>query len=237
MSNYSVFSKFYDAAMGDMDAKIDFLKSLIKKYNPHAETVLEMASGTGTILEGLMGDYEVYGVDLSPEMVAVSKEKLSGVDIRVGDMTDFDFEKKFDAVLCVYDSINHLPEWQQWEATIENAHRHLKDNGIFIFDFNTIEQLGRLANDPPYGREMGTDYMIMDIRNESSHYNWDIKVFEKNEDGRFTLHQDNVYEVSFPLTQVKEAVLKNFTIEAIDNPKGRKEGEPGWRPFFVCRKI
>lgn len=237
MSNYSVFAQFYDAAMGDMGAKIDFLKSLIKTYNPDAKTVLEVASGTGTVLEGLVSDYEVSGVDLSPEMVAVSKEKLSGVDIRVGDMTDFNFKKKFDVVLCVYDSINHLPEWRQWEATIANAHKHLNDNGILIFDFNTIEQLDRLANDPPYGREIGTDYMIMDIRDEGSRYNWDVKVFEKNEDGRFTLHQDNIYEVSFPLTQVKETVLKNFTIETIDNPKGRKEGEPGWRPFIVCRKI
>lgn len=236
MSNYSTFATFYDTAMGDMSLKIGFLESLIQQYAPTAKSVLEFASGTGTILEGLAKRYEVAGFDLSADMTAIARKKLPGVEIKVGDMTNFDFGKQFDVVLCVYDSINHLLEWPMWQATFENAHRHLHEGGIFIFDFNTTKRLDWLASNPPFGSTLGDDHMIMNVKSENNVFDWDIKVFHKDDDGRFTLHQDHAYEVSFPEEQIEAEISKLFTVEAIANNKNLKPDEVNWRPFFVCRK-
>lgn len=236
MAGYSVFAKFYDDAMGDMSGKIDFLQKLLKESAPDAQTILEFASGTGTILKGVSSYYKVFGVDLSEEMTEIAKKKLPRTDIRVGDMTSYDFGKKFDAVLCVYDSINHLKNWEQWCALFANAHKHLKDNGIFIFDFNTVKRLEWLANNQPVGQALGDDYMFMDVRNESGKFAWDIRVFEKQSDDRFTLHKDLVYEISFPLGQVKDEVSKLFIVEKVVDSKNLDEQHHNWRPVFVCRK-
>ena len=51
MSNYDQFCRHYDAVMGDPKDKAEFFKSLIKKRNPSAKTVLELACGTGALLQ------------------------------------------------------------------------------------------------------------------------------------------------------------------------------------------
>lgn len=236
MSNYQTFAKFYDVAMGDQSGKISFLQDLIIAHAPEAKSVLELACGTGTMLEGLSKKYDVSGVDLSPEMADIARKKLPDADIRIGDMADFSFGKKFDVVLCVFDSINHLSIWQQWCDTFDNAHKHLSDNGIFIFDFNTIERLDWLSNDPPYGRIIGDDYMFMDVVKEANKFVWDIRVFQKEADARFSLHQDAIDEVSFPVDQVKDEVSKLFAIEKVADFRNNPESDPNWRPFLVCRK-
>lgn len=236
MASYSAFARFYDVAMGDMSGKVDFLQRLLRESAPEAQTLLEFASGTGTILEGLFSDYQVSGVDLSEEMAEIAKKKLPKADIRVGDMPNYDFGKTFDAVLCVYDSINHLQNWEQWRALFANARKHLKDNGIFIFDFNTVKRLEWLSNNPLVGQALGDDYMFMDVRDENGKFAWDIRVFEKELDGRFTLHKDLIHEISFPVDQVRDEVSKLFTIEKVVDAKNLDEQHHNWRPVFVCRK-
>jgi SAM-dependent methyltransferase len=236
MTSYSEFAKFYDIAMGDMSGKIDFLQKLLKKSAPAAKTLLELACGTGTILEGLASSFDVSGVDLSEEMAGIAKEKLPNADIRVGDMTNYEFGRKFDVVLCVYDSINHLRTWEQWHALYTNAHKHLNSNGIFIFDFNTIKRLEWLSDNPPFGRLLGDDYMFMDVRSENGNFVWDIQVFEKEPDGHFVLHKDLIHETSFPVDQVINEASKLFTVEKIIDARGLDEESPNWRPFLVCRK-
>ncbi len=236
MTSYSEFAKFYDAAMGDMSGKIDFLHKLLKESAPDAKTLLEFASGTGTILEGLSSGYKVSGVDLSEKMAEIAKKKLPSADIRVGDMTNYDFGKTFDIVLCAYDSINHLQNWEQWCALFANADRHLQSDGIFIFDFNTIKRLEWLSDNPPFGRLLGDDYMFMDIKSEDGRFVWDVRVFEKEPDDRFALHEDLIHEISFPVNQVTDEVAKSFTIEKIVDAKDLDEENPNWRPFLVCRK-
>jgi len=236
MTTYSAFAKFYDEAMGDMSWKIDFLKQLLKEDVPGAKSVLELACGTGTMLKGLSSDYSVAGADLSPEMVELAKKKLPDADIHVGDMTSYDFGKTFDIVLCVYDSINHLMGWEQWQALFANVDKHLAAGGVFIFDFNTIERLKWLTDNPPFGRELGDDYMFMKIWDRNGNFEWDIRVFEKQSDGYFILHKDPVQEVSFPVGQVTDEAAKHFSIEKVIDAKGLEQSNPNWRPFVVCRK-
>jgi SAM-dependent methyltransferase len=236
MTSYSVFAKFYDEAMGDMSGKTDFLKQLLKESTPKAQTLLELACGTGTILEGLSSDYSVAGVDLSPEMAEIAKKKLPNANIQVGDMINYGFGKTFDVVLCVYDSINHLQTWEQWCALFANAYKHLAAGGVFVFDFNTVERLKWLANNPPFGREMGDDYMFMKIWDKGGQFDWDIRVFEKQADEHFILHKDLVHEVSFPVDQVTDEAAKHFSVEKIVDAKNLEQSNPNWRPFIVCRK-
>jgi SAM-dependent methyltransferase len=219
-----------------MSEKIAFLQSLVLTHSPNAKSILELACGTGTILEGLSKNYKVSGLDLSTEMVKIAQQKLPNADIREVDMTAFSFGKTFDVVLCVFDSINHLSNWNAWQNVFDKAYEHLNEDGLFIFDFNPPKRLEHLTSFPTSVTELGEDYMLTKVKSEGDRYYFEEKVFEKKSNDQFEFHQEDIYEISFPVEQVKEEVSKQFQILEIVNNKNLAEDNPNWRPFFVCRK-
>ena len=40
-----------------------------------------------------------------------------------------------------YDTINHLTLFSDWKKVFRNVSDHLKDNGLFVFDINTLHKL------------------------------------------------------------------------------------------------
>ena len=234
---YKTFPQFYDAVMGDMSSKVDFFRSLIEKHSPDATSVLEVACGTGTLIEGLSKQYAVAGLDLSPEMIAIAKEKLPESDIRVGDMTDFDFNNQFDVVMCVFDSINHLPELSMWSATFEKAAAHLNDDGLFIFDFNTETILNTKAGEHIWVREFEGNIMLMKVFEEEGVYRWNVRIFEDVKNKNYKLHEDNMHEVAFATEEIEHKLMKHFEVLEVVNKNSEKPKDDTERPFYVCRKV
>ena len=143
--SYAVFAPFYDAVMGDRAGEADYLRSLIERYHPAARTLLELACGTGAVLEQLQPSYEVAGVDLSRAMLDLARTKVPSARLVQGDITSIELADRFDAVLCVFDSINHLLDFAQWEAVFDRAREHLTPRGLFLFDMNTEAKLERFS--------------------------------------------------------------------------------------------
>lgn len=233
---YKTFPQFYDAIMGDMSSKVGFFQSIIEKHSPEAKSVLEIACGTGTLIEGLSKRYTVAGLDLSPEMITVAKEKLPESDIRVADMTDFDFSKKFDVVMCVFDSINHLPELPMWSATFEKAATHLNDKGLFIFDFNTETILKTKTGEPTWVKEFEGNLMLMKVFEEGNMYRWNVRIFENIGNQTYKLREDNIHEVAFAINEIEQELKKHFEVLEVVNKKGERPKDETERPFYVCRK-
>jgi ubiquinone/menaquinone biosynthesis C-methylase UbiE len=114
--NYEVFAEFYDPVMGERSDSIERVKNLIEEYKPDAKTVLELAAGTGSVLKGLADEYEVFGLDLSPKMLEIARQKVPEAQLFEEDMSDFELERTFDVIICVFDSINNygLPPVVCW---------------------------------------------------------------------------------------------------------------------------
>jgi ubiquinone/menaquinone biosynthesis C-methylase UbiE len=66
MTSYEASAQFYDAVMGDRGELAAHLQRLIDQRCPGARAVLEIACGTGSILEQLRPRYEVTGL-ISPK--------------------------------------------------------------------------------------------------------------------------------------------------------------------------
>ena len=69
---------FYDAiyAWKDYRGEVDRLLSIVQKRVPEARSVLDVACGTGRHLELLRAHFEVAGVDIDPDMIAVARARL-----------------------------------------------------------------------------------------------------------------------------------------------------------------
>jgi SAM-dependent methyltransferase len=128
--------RFYDAVYSwkDYRTEADRLDRLIRERNPSAKTLLDVACGTGKHLELLRGGYEVEGVDLDPEMLAVARHRLPGVPLHQGDMASFDLGKRFDTVTCLFSSIAYTRTNENLHRAVATMASHLAPGGVLVVE-------------------------------------------------------------------------------------------------------
>jgi SAM-dependent methyltransferase len=237
LTGYSAYARFYDATQGDRAEHATYIRSLLKKHHPRAKTVLELACGTGSVLKQLQAQYDVVGVDLSDEMLAIARRKVPGVRLVRSDMRTVDLGERFDVVLCVYDSINHLTRFRDWEAVFRRARQHLNDRGVFVFDINTQQRLSAFAAASPVVERFGDDdVMVIDIvEAPRGAVDWHIEVFEHVRGSAYRRHRDEIREMSFPPERIRTALRRRFTrIWTYDATRARPSAQSN-RLHFVCR--
>lgn len=100
--------------------------------------VLDLCCGTGRLAAHLeaMG-YQVTGLDLSGEMLAIARERAPGCRFVKGDARRFSFERPFDLVLCTYDSLNHVLELDELGDVFRCVRDSLEPGAPFVFDLGT----------------------------------------------------------------------------------------------------
>ena len=116
MPSYERFARFYDAAMDDPGPRAERVLGFIDRYRPGATTLLELGCGTGSILARLHSVPTLTGLDRSPEMLAVARGKVPGARLIEGDMSSFSLGERFDVVVCVFDTLNHLLDFGAWQS-------------------------------------------------------------------------------------------------------------------------
>lgn len=236
MAGYTSFAAFYDAVQGDRAEDADYVRSLLERERPEARRVLELACGTGSVLSRLRDRYEVVGVDRSPEMLAVATAKLPGVPLVEGDMTRVRLGERFDAVLCLYDSINHLLRWRDWELLFDTACAHLDRRGVLVVDVNTPRRLAWLAAQPPTVRRFDANVLLLDVIDVGDGIvNWELEVFEARGDGNYRRHKETIPELGVPTEHIREALTMRFRrVRVVDPQRSRPTSRSG-RVWFVAR--
>jgi SAM-dependent methyltransferase len=145
---YEVLSDYYDAGWGSYSLRYPrVLRYVEASYNARISSVLDISCGTGRLVEALREEYTVAGSDISEAMLRVARARNPGIDLRQGNMTSIEFGRRFDAVLCTYDSINYLLEDEEMTRALTNIRRHLVDDGHLFFDFNTPRLYREYHND------------------------------------------------------------------------------------------
>ena len=238
VADYDVFARFYDAVMGDRATQAHQLAKWIDEYCEKPVTsLLELGCGTGSVLAGLSHIPSRAGLDRSDRMLAVARQKLSGVRLVGGDMETFELGARFDVVVCVFDTINHLLDFAEWERLFDRVHRHLADSGLFIFDVNTVGQLRGLGGSPPWVLDFGGNVLIMNVEFDGHQMStWDIRVFEPNGASRYTLHREVVRELGVPLVDIRSALTSSrFRILGEIDPGGGVATDESRRVHFLCR--
>ena len=127
---------FYDAVYSfkDYAAEAERLHALIEERSPGASTLLDVACGTGKHLEQLRAWYEVSGLDLDPQLLALARERLGAVELHEGDMTAFALGRRFDAVTCLFSSIGYVGTVERLGEAIAAMAAHLNPGGVLIVE-------------------------------------------------------------------------------------------------------
>lgn len=237
MTSYEVFAPFYDRVMGDRGREGAYVQGLVVKHHPEARTLLELACGTGSILEHLHPHYVVTGLDLSTGMLDIAAQKVPQARLFRQDMTRFDLGERFDVVLCVFDSLNHVVGFEGWEAVFDRAREHLTDGGILVFDVNTERKLDSFAAGPSWTQWFDDDSLLLiDVMDAGARtYDWKIRIFEHLGDLDYRLHAEDIREMAFPVDQIKAALDERFGRIWIYDAERSRPTTRSLRLHFVCR--
>jgi len=145
---FSLEARFYEKIWGryDYDADVKFLTGFFRKY--HCRSVIDIGCGTGNHALRLSKlGYQVTGVDLSPTMLKIAKEKDKKGKIRFvqGDMKKLEKviqkDQRFDAAICLGQVFYHLVTNKDVQAFLNRLHKILKQNGLFIFNARNAKKI------------------------------------------------------------------------------------------------
>jgi ubiquinone/menaquinone biosynthesis C-methylase UbiE len=142
---YTHLAVIYDEVMREIDYDdwADYIDALIQKHNENAETILELACGTGSLALSLdeLDCYDILATDFSQQMLEAAKSKASYKNATVSwkqlDFFNIQLVKKFDIVLMLFDSVNYIRDPQSIKEVFTQVKKVLKPDGVFIFDFTT----------------------------------------------------------------------------------------------------
>jgi SAM-dependent methyltransferase len=237
MTDYAAFSRFYDRIVGDRSDEVARVLAYIGKYRPSATSLLELGCGTGALLEGLASELEVTGVDRSPEMLAVAAARLPSAPLVRADMTAVSLGARYDVVICMFDTLNHVPSFPGWKALFDRVDAHLADNGLFIFDVNTAGRLTGLHGAPCFLEEFDGNIVMMTVEPDEGWLSlWRTQIFERQDSGLFRLHDEQILELGVPLAEIRTALEDRFELLTQESLDGSPVSDESDRVYFAYRR-
>lgn len=171
MNEYKGFSYYFDQIMEYIDYH-DWL-SFTKQYVSQDKHILDLACGSGTLAVLLSVEgFKVDGLDLSTEMIGLANDKFKAYHILNNlytcDMSSFSLPRKYDAVTCYFDSVNHLPTIEHVKQMMNCVYETLNENGLFLFDVFSKSKYDEMDN-----TDISEDF-------DDFSYNWKIKLKKPN---------------------------------------------------------
>jgi SAM-dependent methyltransferase len=136
---YDGFAWLYDREWGATSLTfVPALNALVLDALPAGARILDLACGTGQ-LAGLLAErgFRVTGIDSSSEMLALARSNAPRVEFVLADARTFVLAERFDAVVSVYDSLNHIMSVEELGDVFARVHAVLASGGLFVFDLNT----------------------------------------------------------------------------------------------------
>jgi SAM-dependent methyltransferase len=243
-SSYDPFAWIYNKHWGNsfLPIILPILDSTVLGRLRKGARILDLCCGTGQLSAKLSAlGYRVTGIDGSSAMLNYARENAPGVEFMQADARNFKLPRKYDAVVSVFDSINHIMTLRELGEVFSRVHSVLKPGGLFLLDLNT---------EPGYLHEWQGDFSIIEddhvcvVQNSYSPSRrtatFDTTIFRFT-DGYWHRTDVVLYQKCHDPTRVKSALKKaRFTeveVFGFDLDSGvRPLTKDTRRAFFFCRK-
>jgi ubiquinone/menaquinone biosynthesis C-methylase UbiE len=128
----------------------ELLNAICKTKSGIRKNILEAGCGTGRLLTSLKKKtYSIYGVDISPYMLAIAHRKYKGKFLNAhlirADIAHLPFrDSSFDFIFCIR-VINQLPSKTYAFDSIRELCRVCKKSGVMLVEFVNSWGLSRLS--------------------------------------------------------------------------------------------
>lgn len=246
MSSYSVFADYYDALTRNVsyEQKADYLLSLFERHRHKPGLTLDLACGTGSLmLELCRRGVDVFGADASAEMLTIAQSKFAEEDRQIlllhQKMQRLELYAPINTCLCTLDSINHLPSAADVEAAFARVAHYLEDDGLFVFDCNTVYKHREILGDNCFIYD--TDRVFCAWQNNYSERHHKVLItldFFEPVDGCYRRYSEQFFERAYTSEEMASMLDKaGLCVEAIyDDMTFETPHENSQREIYVVRK-
>lgn len=244
--SYSYFAEYYDILTenADYEKRAEYFLELFKKHGHDTGLTLDLACGTGTLtLELCMRGTDIFGCDVSADMLSIAQQKAYEANKNImficQPMQKLKLFGKIDTCICTLDSINHLLSAEDVQKTFDRVNKYLNDNGMFVFDINTIYKHKYILGDKCYIYDMDKVFCA-----------WQNDYYEKNHEVVITLNffecvgklykrsTEQFSEMAYSDDEIRQmAENAGFCVEAVyDDMSFEDLKENSQRAVYVLRK-
>lgn len=242
-------TRFYDTvyqSMPNLKAGLEFYLDEIKNTKG---SVLEAGVGTGRIFApALAAKADIYGIDLSENMLNNLKSKIPGTEhyrVSQGDIRNFSLDKKFKLIISPFRVFQHLLTIDDQLSALSTLYNHLEPGGRLIFDVfdpdlkritHPVENVMEFDGEYKPGRKLQRFFSVSydnasQIMNLSFRFVWDENGTEKTDTFSTPLRYYYRFELENLIGRSK------FTLEKIYGSFNKAElGDKTNEFIIVCRK-
>jgi SAM-dependent methyltransferase len=116
-------------------AEVFMLQAWIQQYAPRPyHTLLDVACGTGAHLRFLQTLYRCEGLELSPQMIAIAKQRYPTIPFHEADMRTFSLGRQFDLVTCLFSGIGYMQTANELAQAVQTMGDHVAPGGLLIVE-------------------------------------------------------------------------------------------------------
>ena len=177
--------------------------------------ILDLCCGAGQLARHFLDSgYHVTGIDLSEAMLEHARKNnlpylvADQARFQKADAANFTLDEKVGLVVSTFDALNHLPNFAVLKNCFNCVFASLIDQGIFIFDLNTVHGLkdrwtGVMLEDTPEFFLLNRGIWI----DESQRAYTRIVGFQRLENGLYERFEETAYNTAFDLHEVRQALV------------------------------
>lgn len=155
-SEKGLSAAYYDQITA-MDPGVRGDADIYARLIPAGGSVLELGAGTGRVAMALAErGFSVLGIDMAPTMLVQAEAKrlkmpaafARRIRFQQADMTALALDETFDAVICPYFGLAHLPAGAAWKNVFAGVARLLKPGGYAAFHMPNAESMAQAPPSP-----------------------------------------------------------------------------------------
>ncbi len=253
---FSDYAKYYDLLNRQKDyaQEVNYIISLINKYTPSANTLLELGCGTGLhAVHFAKKGYQLTGIDQSKDMIARAEERQNDLPISianllkfdVGDIRTYSIDKQFDVAISLFHVISYQITNSDIIRSFKTSQKHLKKGGIFIFD---CWYGPAVISEKPYTRnKIFEDNSIIVNRTATPNIyptknqvdvQFEIKITNK-QSGKTDIIKE-IHKMRYLFNPEIELLLAENNFKLIHSEEWLSGNEPdfnSWYVTFICERI
>ena len=135
MSEYDAWAPDYDAWSAHMTEDVAYYVQLAREADG---PIVELMVGSGRVAIEVVRETgkPVLGIDSSPAMLAIARERAAGLplELRLGDIRDLELDEPAALIYVPFRSLLHLRGWHEKRRVFERIAASLRPGGRFAFN-------------------------------------------------------------------------------------------------------
>lgn len=220
VQSFTHVAPWYDAIMAGVPYEmwVRYLEEILSHFEYRAETVLDLACGTGKVSRLLAKKgYEVVGVDGSAGMIEEARDRTPDgqVEYVCQQMERLALDRRFDLVVSLFDSLNYLTEPADLQECFRRVNDHLVPGGLLIFDLNGMYAFeADLFTQESRGPRRRVEYTWRSSFNRETRLCHVFMEYRVKEGGRWREFQEVHVQRAYTVEEIN-AMLKNAGMEIL----------------------